>query len=154
MKYRSIGIMHTGCVTWTDSNLTFRRMLARRWSCGHSYSRELKKQAYNAACRINWWISSSIHIFIYKAVIEAGDCHGQMNATSFEKWGVKKLTSNLPLLPVFVLDNFPYHCLQVDWPLSPGWQTTVNLHSKNRHDMALQEGDSVWWDHEQKWLTS
>jgi len=59
-----------------------------------------------------------VHIFIYKAGLEAGDCHGQMNATNFEKWGVKKLTSNLPLLPVVVLDNSPYHCLQVDRPLS------------------------------------
>jgi len=28
---------------------------------------------------------------IYKAGLEAGDYHGQMNATNFEKWGAKKL---------------------------------------------------------------
>ena len=55
---------------------------------------------------------------IYKAGLEAGDCHGQMNATDFEKWGSKKLTSNFPPHPVIVLDNFPYYCLQVDRPLS------------------------------------
>ena len=55
---------------------------------------------------------------IYKAGFEAGNHHGQMNATNFEKWGVKKLTSNFPPQPVIVLDNSPYHCLQVDRPLS------------------------------------
>jgi len=50
---------------------------------------------------------------IYKAGLEAGDYHGQMNATNFEKWGAKKLTQ-----PVIVVDNSPYHCLQVDRPLS------------------------------------
>jgi len=55
---------------------------------------------------------------IYKARCKAGDYHGQMNATNFEKWGAKKLTYNLPPQPVIVLDNSPYHCLQVDRPLS------------------------------------
>ena len=41
-----------------------------------------------------------------------------MNATNFEKWGAKKLTSNVPPQPVIVLDTFPYYCLQVDRPLS------------------------------------
>jgi len=55
---------------------------------------------------------------IYKAALEAGDYHGQINATNFEKWGAKKLTSNFPSQPVIVLDNSPCHCLQVDRPLS------------------------------------
>ena len=55
---------------------------------------------------------------IYKARSKAGDNHGQMNATNFKKLGVKKLTSNFPFQPVIVLDNSPYHCLQVDRPLS------------------------------------
>jgi len=54
---------------------------------------------------------------IYKAGLEAGDYHGQMNATYFEKWGSKKLTSNIPSHPV-ILDNFSYYCLEVDRPLS------------------------------------
>jgi len=37
-------------------------MLARRLSHGHPFSGELGKQAYNAAYRGNWWISSSVHI--------------------------------------------------------------------------------------------
>jgi len=55
---------------------------------------------------------------IYKARCKAGDYHGQMHAMNFEKWGAKKLTSNFPLQPVIVLDNYPYHCLWVDRPLS------------------------------------
>ena len=55
---------------------------------------------------------------IYKAGLEAGDYHGQMNATNFEKWGTKKITSNFPPQPVIVLDNFPSHCLQIDRLLS------------------------------------
>ena len=55
---------------------------------------------------------------IYKAGLEAGDYHGQMNATNFKNWRAKKITSNFPPQPVIVLDNSPYHCLQVDRPLS------------------------------------
>ena len=43
---------------------------------------------------------------IYKAGLEAGHYHGQMNATNFENFGAKKLTQ-----PVIVLDNSPYHYL-------------------------------------------
>ena len=57
-------------------------------------------------------------LLVYKAGLEAGDYHGQMNATNFEKLGAKKLTSNFPPQPVIVLDNSPYHCVQVDRPLS------------------------------------
>jgi len=39
---------------------------------------------------------------IYKARCKAGDHHGQMNATNFEKWGAKKLTSNFPPQPLIV----------------------------------------------------
>ena len=55
---------------------------------------------------------------IYKARSKTGDYHGQMNATNFEKWGAKKLTSDFPSQPVIVLDNSLHHCLHVDRPLS------------------------------------
>jgi len=42
--------------------LTISQMLARRCSHGHPYSRELGIQVYTAACRGNWWISSSMHV--------------------------------------------------------------------------------------------
>jgi len=46
---------------------------------------------------------------IYKAGLETGDYHGQMNATNFE---------NFPSQPVIVIDNSPCHCFQVDRLLS------------------------------------
>jgi len=55
---------------------------------------------------------------IYKARSNAGDYHGQLNAKNFVKWGAKKLTSNFSSQPVFVIDNSPYHFLQVGRPLS------------------------------------
>ena len=55
---------------------------------------------------------------IYKAGLEAGDYHGQMNATNFEKWGAKKPASYFPPQPVIILDNSTYHYLQIDRPLS------------------------------------
>ena len=55
---------------------------------------------------------------IYKAGLEAGNYHRQINAANFEKWGAKKLTPNFPSQAVIFLDNSPYHCLQVDRPLS------------------------------------
>jgi len=54
---------------------------------------------------------------IYKTGIEAGDYHGHLNATNFEKWKRRNLLP-APPQPVVVLDNSPYHCLQVDRPLS------------------------------------
>ena len=45
---------------------------------------------------------------IYKAGLEAGDYHGQMSATYFEKWGAKKPTYNFPPQPLIVLHNSPY----------------------------------------------
>jgi hypothetical protein len=41
-----------------------------------------------------------------------------MNSANFEKWVIEKLVSNLPPHAVIVLDNGPYHCIQVDKPPS------------------------------------
>jgi hypothetical protein len=55
---------------------------------------------------------------IYKAGSAVGHCNGQMNAANFEKWTVEKLIPSLPAQSVIVLDNAPYHCLQIDEPPS------------------------------------
>ena len=94
-------------------HLNILQLLARRRSHRHPYSCELGKQAYNEACKGNWWISSTLHVSFIRV-----DYHTQINATNFERWGVKKLSFNFPPQPVIVLDNSPYHCLQVDRPLS------------------------------------
>jgi hypothetical protein len=56
-----------------------------------------------------------------------GDYHGQMNATNFEKWGVKKLMVNLAPHLVIVLDNASYHCLQTDKPLSSSYAVNADM---------------------------
>ena len=47
--------------TWTDSTLTFRKRHEGEVLGIHTHC-YLRKQAYNAACKGNWWISSSMHI--------------------------------------------------------------------------------------------
>jgi hypothetical protein len=66
-------------------------------------------------------------LLIYKAGLEAGDYLVQNNATNFEKWGAKKLTSNCTPWPVIVLDNSPCHCVQVNRPLSTCIVKTVMI---------------------------
>ena len=102
--------------TWTNSNLTFYNCWQECEVIGIHTHVNWGNQAYNAACRGNWWISSSVHISFTRLDGEAGDYHGQMNATNFEKWGAKKITPNFPPQPV--IDNSPYHCLHVDRRLS------------------------------------
>jgi hypothetical protein len=51
---------------------------------------------------------------IYKAGSASGDYHGQMNSINFEKWVTEKLLLNLHPCSVVVLDNAPYHSVQVD----------------------------------------
>jgi len=87
---------------------------------------------------------------IFKAGLEAGDYHGQMNATNFEKWGAKKLISNFPPLPATVLDNSPYFCLQVDRPLSTctvntgmTWQCRKGIVSETMHKNDLTVNSST-----------
>jgi transposase len=55
---------------------------------------------------------------IYKAGSVSGDYHGQMNSINFEKWVTEKLLANLPPCSVVVLDNAPYHSVQLDKVLS------------------------------------
>jgi len=81
------------------------------------YSRELGKQAYNAACRGSWWISSSMHISFTRLDLKQETTMGKW-MQQISSLGAKKLTSNFPPQPVIVLVNSTYHCLQVDRPLS------------------------------------
>ena len=62
-EYRDDGhLMFYVYKTWTDSNLTFCKCWQEGEAMGiHTYVNS-EKQAYNAACRGNWWISFSIHI--------------------------------------------------------------------------------------------
>jgi len=94
--------------------LNVSQLLARRWSHRHPYSSELVKQAYDVACRENWWISSSMHISFTR--LDA------MQETVMDKW-LQQITRS----------GKPRNLL-----------LTFNLHSKNKDDMVWEEGYSVW----------
>jgi hypothetical protein len=51
---------------------------------------------------------------IYKAGNSPADYHGQMNQVNFEKWVRDKLIPSVPTNLVVVMDNAPYHRMQVD----------------------------------------
>ncbi|XP_046145849.1 uncharacterized protein LOC123989194 [Osmia bicornis bicornis] len=53
---------------------------------------------------------------IFKARSTTGDYHGQMNALNFEKWVSEKLLPNIPSQSVIVMDNAPYHTVQINKP--------------------------------------
>lgn len=53
---------------------------------------------------------------VYKGGSASGDYHGQMNQVNFEKWVDEKLIPYLPPKSVVVMDNAPYHSVQVDKP--------------------------------------
>jgi transposase len=74
---------------WVDSNLTFRKC----------------------------WQSDDV-MGIQTNVNSGNRLISQMNSANFEKWVVEKLVPNLPPHVVIVLDNAPYHCIQVDKPPS------------------------------------
>jgi hypothetical protein len=53
-------------------------------------------------------------MLVYKAGAATVDYHRQMNGTNFEKWVHEKLAPDLPCASVIVLDNAPYHSVQID----------------------------------------
>ena len=52
---------------------------------------------------------------VFKAHSATGDYHGEMNHQTILKW-LNKVIPNLPLKSVLVMDNAPYHNVQVDRP--------------------------------------
>lgn len=60
----------------------------------------------------NGFIPNSL--LIWKSTQTSGDYHHQMNATNFEKWLREKLIPNLEPNSVIVVDNAPYHNVQIE----------------------------------------
>lgn len=50
----------------------------------------------------------------FKSCSKSGDYNGQMNYTHFEKWSVEKLVPNIPANRIIVMDNAPYHSVQIN----------------------------------------
>ena len=55
---------------------------------------------------------------IFKSKTKSGDYHDEMNFQNFSKWIKEKITHNLPPNCLIVLDNAPYHSVQVNKPPS------------------------------------
>ena len=51
---------------------------------------------------------------VWKAKPSTGDYHDEMNGDNFFKWVKEKLIPHLPPKSVLIIDNAPYHNLQVD----------------------------------------
>ncbi|XP_035219486.1 uncharacterized protein LOC118192598 [Stegodyphus dumicola] len=83
---------------------------------------------------------------IYKANCSTGDYHGQMNLNIFEKWATEKLIPNLPKDSIVVIDNAPYHSVQLNKPPNSShnkqsimdWLTSNNIvYSPNMRKIEL-----------------
>lgn len=53
---------------------------------------------------------------IFKSNLKSGNYHHEMNFENFSKWVNEKLIPNLPPKSVLVIDNAPYHNVQVNKP--------------------------------------
>lgn len=102
--------------TWVDSNLRFRKCWQMIGSKGilTDTSSGNKLVIINARGKNGFLPGASL---IFKSGSStAGDYHGQMNSTKFEKWVVEKLLPSLPERSVVVMDNAPYHSVQINKP--------------------------------------
>lgn len=55
-------------------------------------------------------------LLIFKSQSKSSDYHDDMNSTNFLKWMTEKLIPNLPEKSLVVMDNAPYHCIQLNKP--------------------------------------
>ena len=53
-------------------------------------------------------------LVIWKAGTVSGDNHDQMNSSNYFKWVKEKLIPNLPPNSVLVIDNAPYHSIEIN----------------------------------------
>ena len=51
---------------------------------------------------------------MFKSNRKTGDYHHEMNAENYKKWLTEKLIPNLPPKSVLVIDNAPYHNVEVN----------------------------------------
>ncbi|XP_031335611.1 uncharacterized protein LOC116165367 [Photinus pyralis] len=55
-------------------------------------------------------------LLIFKSHSKSGDYHDDMNHTNFMQWLEKQLIPNLPANSIVVMDNAPYHSVQINKP--------------------------------------
>lgn len=87
---------------------------------------------------------------VFKAGSSTGDYHGQMNGENFTRWIMEKVLPNLPPASVIVMDNAPYHSMQlnkaptsssnktemVDWLLKNGMTADMSMRRYALLDMV------------------
>jgi hypothetical protein len=94
--------------TWVDSNMTS----SKCW--------QGEREKCSAGNRLILLHAGSENGFLHNAMLlyktggATWDHHGQVNGTNFEKLVNEKLTPNLPCASVIVLENAPYHSVQLD----------------------------------------
>lgn len=101
--------------TWVDSNLTFKKC----WQAEGVHGILSNHSSSNRLIVVH--IGSDDGFvpgagLIFKSGTTSGDYHGQMNGTNFEKWVTQKVIPNLKPASVVVMDNAPYHGIQIDKP--------------------------------------
>ncbi|XP_076621619.1 uncharacterized protein LOC143342022 [Colletes latitarsis] len=55
---------------------------------------------------------------MFKARSETGDYNGQMNGENFQRWIQEKLLPNISENTIIIMDNAPYHSVQINKPPS------------------------------------
>lgn len=130
--------------TWVDSNLTFRKCWQAQGVRGIlSNSSSSSRLIVVSIGSIEGFVPGATLVF--KSGTTSGDYHGQMNGKNFEKWVTEKVIPNLKPASVVVMDNAPYHGVQVDKPPTK-YATKVSMMSwlqKNgiHFDSTLRKAD-------------
>lgn len=76
---------------------------------------------------------------IFKSGTKSGDYHDEMNFNNFSKWLKEKLFPNLPPRSVIIVDNAPYHNVQVNKaPTSTSKKADMQDWLRN-HNIAYEE---------------
>lgn len=73
-------------------------------------------------------------LLLFKSKTKSGDYHDDMNSENFEKWFTTVLIPRLPNNSIIVMDNAPYHSIQLNKSPTASWRKNEIvswLHSKN-----------------------
>ena len=73
----------------------------------------------------------------FKAESETGDYYKEMNADNFFKWVRERLVPNLPAKSVVIIDNAPYHNIQIDKCPTTATRKADMQAWMNRHKIAF-----------------
>ncbi|VVC96923.1 unnamed protein product [Leptidea sinapis] len=99
--------------TWVDKNFTFKK-------CGRNEMIDAVLTDTSSTNRLILVHAGTRGGFLngekllFKVCTVSGDYHGQMNSVNYEKWATDILIPNLPQNSVVVMDNAPYHSVEIN----------------------------------------